>query len=1679
MPTSHSTANANAHWLIRAKKRLLSEFKKISDNPSDNIRINFKEDQFLEWHFLFKGLKETPFKGGEYHGMLKFPENYPFSPPSIQFFTPNGRFKTNERVCFILSDFHPDCWKPGYTVSAVLQGAYSFMMDETTETVGSMIMDRNEIINLARMSKEFNRGNDTFNELFNEKADEDVNIPLNNLDDTDRISNIERPSNLIPIPMTETTRLAQSESTNKTNERPLHLAKVPFLDKEEQAIGQTSLFPANISRNITNNPSTNSVKDKGSHTSKLLERTLPERSNPIHSRNTTTGVSQQPERPENISLRSSDYVVNNNPHDDHYKRDTSDNFKPNKEVSFERTNDLSIAQMPQTGHTPSSLLHDQNGITSVASDSSKELSFRKSQPNLTRSINEFSADHLKEPSNSSTAHQSSSMMHIGSSYSPTSKDRLIQNATKDNRPTHLLESCETDSILEADHTLNSLTHNQDEIPSVVHDSLKEFSSKKSDLHSVTDTWITNHSKESEKEFNRDNNTINQLFKEKAVETIKHPLDKFQTGHKKHQSTLIAPDSRIKHSEIIERSSEEFNKDAHASTDSILIRPNNEKNKDSLNLNHVQDKSVSVQPYSFYKAEEQPPQHSKVSPLEKAKQVQATSEIGVQTISEKERNQKTITDERMVHQPHPPGKTKDDSMRKSYRSTKYLVDDQSRIISMTSDSTNKFSSQIPGRNQNNTADKLLTHPPGEFENDLRPKFDRAHKSFVGSSEGGITTDPTDNLKQSHPQISRPNLGNILNKEGIYLPKKSENSSTLCEFDHTPNSLADKNIHSDCARQESSYLPSTILVNYENPDTMQTFTTPSNNIPKNINSKLQDSAVSNPIKNKSPENTSVNKTSEFNSKSSLNLSDRNTYNRPLSHPHNSSTRGKSLASKESSSEMSRHQINTLDKQVANPSGRSENGSVSNSDRIPNYLAGNKVRIPTVPSDYLEKFSSQMSRPHHSKTIDTWVTHPPKESENSPVCNLDQVRHSLYDKKNDSTSDWSKQLECIPNVDVDSVPGLNSGQFLPLTPISNTQPGKDYNLGRERDPIRSNPIHSDNPRRVFYSKPIKVPEAHYEDHFILKTSQTSSGNHKDTVSINTEFLNFQSLPSYPPHSIIKGVSLENLSSKTTNDRLPSLLPNSSTRNRSPVSSSAKKMNERPPSNPHYSSTRNIPSQNTRDDKSITRSPSLTSINRSQGHGITNTLNVPPEKNRGNPRSDQAPLSFNGNRSRIILDESIESCSQTSRHNQVNTLDKQVTNPSGRSENGSVSNCNRIPNYLAGNKGRIPTVPSIDSEKFSSKNDSTSDLSKQLECIPNADVDSVPGLNSDLFFSLTPILNTQPGKDCNLSREIDPIRSNIFHSDKSQTVFHSAPSELFPEVQYEDPFTIKTNITSPGNIPRETVSLNTELHNFDKPDSSFYNKSTPNLRIRRFIEIPPSNPPNSSAKNKSPINTSAKRTNEIFLYHLPNSLTKRKILQNTNGSKAIYKPPSHSSITSSSIPQDHGKTKTHILNPDGSILILTSNNYRDSKCTGPIKSDHGPSSANIRSHDDKFKQFSTPTSRIKSADKSIQGSRHTLPIQKSHYSSFSSNNHDHDVLNQPAKGNNHSFSRSKVEYPKSFNSNLPQKEKFSIDMKPSKYTDSNSLRYETHQRLIQAKNYSNSLLSRNEQRIKNFSLNGFGSEC
>ena len=141
--------NRNQYYLSRSTKRLNRDMRLITEDPIPEIDVELNEDDILEWHFAIHGKEGTPYQGGVYHGRLVFPPTFQFGPPKILFLTPNGRFRVNERISFSLSDFHPEEWKPAYSVTAVLREVYDFM-HEATDTIGSIDATDSERRRLAR-----------------------------------------------------------------------------------------------------------------------------------------------------------------------------------------------------------------------------------------------------------------------------------------------------------------------------------------------------------------------------------------------------------------------------------------------------------------------------------------------------------------------------------------------------------------------------------------------------------------------------------------------------------------------------------------------------------------------------------------------------------------------------------------------------------------------------------------------------------------------------------------------------------------------------------------------------------------------------------------------------------------------------------------------------------------------------------------------------------------------------------------------------------------------------------------------------------------------------------------------------------------------------------------------------------------------------------------------------------------------------------------------------------------------------------------------------------------------------------------------------------------------------------------------------------------------------------------
>lgn len=150
--------------------RLKQDFMRIMRDPVPYVKAAPLPSNILEWHYIVTGPEKSPYEGGIYHGKLIFPREFPFKPPSIYMITPNGRFKCNTRLCLSISDFHPDTWNPAWSVSTILTGLLSFMLEKSA-TLGSIETSDYTKRQLAAQSGQFNLKDKTFCELFPEEAE--------------------------------------------------------------------------------------------------------------------------------------------------------------------------------------------------------------------------------------------------------------------------------------------------------------------------------------------------------------------------------------------------------------------------------------------------------------------------------------------------------------------------------------------------------------------------------------------------------------------------------------------------------------------------------------------------------------------------------------------------------------------------------------------------------------------------------------------------------------------------------------------------------------------------------------------------------------------------------------------------------------------------------------------------------------------------------------------------------------------------------------------------------------------------------------------------------------------------------------------------------------------------------------------------------------------------------------------------------------------------------------------------------------------------------------------------------------------------------------------------------------------------------------------------------------------
>eukprot|EP01119_Soliformovum_irregulare_P005425 TRINITY_DN17187_c0_g1_i1.p1 TRINITY_DN17187_c0_g1~~TRINITY_DN17187_c0_g1_i1.p1 ORF type:complete len:277 (-),score=59.40 TRINITY_DN17187_c0_g1_i1:76-906(-) len=126
---------------MAASKYLANQLKKMHTEPVEGIAVDLPDESNLyEWRIFIEGPKETLYEGGIFQMLMKFPTDFPMSPPELKFVSdfwhPNV-YKETGLVCISIlhSPEHDETsgeraderWRPTQTVITILLSVISLL----------------------------------------------------------------------------------------------------------------------------------------------------------------------------------------------------------------------------------------------------------------------------------------------------------------------------------------------------------------------------------------------------------------------------------------------------------------------------------------------------------------------------------------------------------------------------------------------------------------------------------------------------------------------------------------------------------------------------------------------------------------------------------------------------------------------------------------------------------------------------------------------------------------------------------------------------------------------------------------------------------------------------------------------------------------------------------------------------------------------------------------------------------------------------------------------------------------------------------------------------------------------------------------------------------------------------------------------------------------------------------------------------------------------------------------------------------------------------------------------------------------------------------------------------------------------------------------------------------------
>lgn len=137
-------------------KRIILDIQDITKDPISGIYYAPNESNITLGNIMIIGPKDTPYEGGVYNFSIRFPSDYPYTPPHCTYLTNDGitrfnpNFYKNGKVCLSLLNTWPgEKWSSCQTLRSILLTLQMTMNEEPLKNEPGVTDDKHRTTILA------------------------------------------------------------------------------------------------------------------------------------------------------------------------------------------------------------------------------------------------------------------------------------------------------------------------------------------------------------------------------------------------------------------------------------------------------------------------------------------------------------------------------------------------------------------------------------------------------------------------------------------------------------------------------------------------------------------------------------------------------------------------------------------------------------------------------------------------------------------------------------------------------------------------------------------------------------------------------------------------------------------------------------------------------------------------------------------------------------------------------------------------------------------------------------------------------------------------------------------------------------------------------------------------------------------------------------------------------------------------------------------------------------------------------------------------------------------------------------------------------------------------------------------------------------------------------------------